>query len=167
MSAGAGPWVWLAVYVAVLLASVPVAPSLARPLEGRAALTAVPVLLGLALLVTAARASAASWREIRVLPWVVIGVLAAATWVTVCKGPVEGIHIVQYGVLSLLAVRPLRGILAGPPAYAVSLSLTMAVSWASETLQSVVPERVYDLRDVMLDGVSGTLGLVVAWQLYR
>jgi VanZ family protein len=85
----------------------------------------------------------------------------------VCKGAVEGIHVVQYGVLSLLAVRALGGVLAAWPAYVASLALTVTVSWASETLQSVTPERVYDLRDVVLDGVSGTLGLVVAWRLDR
>jgi VanZ family protein len=160
--------VWLAIYVVLLLTSVPLAPRLARALEGGVALATVPPLLGLVALATAARASARSWREIRVLPWVVIGALAAAVWATVCKGAVEGIHVVQYGVLSLLAVRALgRALAAWPAAYVASLALTVTVSWASEALQSMTPERVYDLRDVVLDGVSGTLGLVVAWRLDR
>ena len=46
-------------------------------------------------------------------------------------------------------------------ACAAGIVLTLGVSWASELVQAVLPERVYDLRDVMLDGISGTLGVML------
>ena len=142
-------------------------PALARGLEARGLVAVTAVLLALASLALVARASAHSWRSIRMGPWVAIGTLGAATWAIACQKPVEGVHIVQYGGLALLATRALQGALGRVPAYGASLLLTVCVSWTSEMLQAIAPGRVYDLRDVLLDGLSGMLGLMAAWQIER
>ena len=96
-----------------------------------------------------------------------IATLYALVWSWLCHRPVEGIHLAQYGGMSVLALGALRETFSLPAAYGFSALLTVMLSWLNEILQSVLPNRVYDVRDLALDGIAGVLGLAVAWQAER
>jgi len=104
---------------------------------------------------------------LQIAPWLVIGGLYAAVWSSLCQSPVEGIHLAQYGLMGVLTLRALRNTVSLPIAYGGGVLLTLAVSWGNELIQSILPNRVYDLRDVALDGISAILGMMVVWQLER
>jgi len=81
----------------------------------------------------------------------IVGVVAATGGVLAVLGPEERIHLVEYGLLGLLASRQVEPLPV--------LGLLAAVSVADESLQSLLPSRVGDLRDVAVNMGSGLLGL--------
>jgi len=168
---GWSPWTWLVLYVTVVYLSSPFTPAVAEALEasptGRALLTVIPLLAVAALVLLAGRFGDGRRRRVRIGPWLMIVGLYAAVWSGLCERAVEGVHLAQYGLMSLLAVRALRGTAPQAVAYGGGVLLTVAASWGNELIQSMLPNRVYDLRDVALDGLSAVLGVMAVWQLDR
>lgn len=76
----------------------------------------------------------------------------------------KGAHVVEYGVLALLALqawyRSLRG--AWAPAAAIALALTLAVAVADESRQSKLSSRTGAATDVGLDGAGGLAAIAAA-----
>lgn len=167
-----GPaWPWLVAYVSLVLVSTPFTAGLVARFgsspSGRTLLVAAPAVVVAALAALVVRGL--SWTALRatVPAWGVIAGLYLAVWLFFCQRPIEGIHLAQYAVMSCLAVAALRDSLPRRWAYAAAGALVVASSWASELFQSVLPDRVYDLRDVALDGIGGMLGLALVWQSER
>ena len=79
---------------------------------------------------------------------------------TLADVPVERIHLIEYGVLALLAVRATRHHFDGWLAYGVAMSLVFDAGFLDEVIQKFIPDRVYDPRDVMTNAVAGLLGLL-------
>ena len=165
------PWTWLVLYVALVYASSPFTPALVQALKanasGRALLTVVPLLAVVALVPIAVRLGQARRGRVRIVPLLAIVALYAAVWSGLCRGAVEAVHLSQYGLMSILALRALRDMVSVPIAYGGGVLLTVAASWGNELIQSVLPNRVYDLRDVALDGLSALLAVMVVWQVER
>lgn len=164
-------WLWLASYVSAVLVSTPFTASLVARVEtspsGRTALAAAPVVVVGAMAAIVVRGL--SWTALRGTV-AVLGVIAGlylAAWLLLCQRSIEGVHLAQYAVMSCLAFRAFREMLPRRWAYAAAGALTVVVSWANELLQSILPDRVYDLRDVALDGIGGMLGLALVWQSER
>ena len=69
-------------------------------------------------------------------------------------------HIVQYGILGVLwwAALPVGGWRRGIAAAA----LAGGAGWLDEGVQYFLPDRVYDLWDVLLNAVSGVAGVAGA-----
>lgn len=162
-------WVWVLGYVVLVLASTPFTPGLTALFEGsragHALLVAVP-LLAVAAVIAAPAAVASRRRQSRgnVAFWAAIGALYLLVWIILCERAVEGIHLAQYGLLSMLAFRAVHGLVPLPAAYGLSAALAVTVSCMNEVVQGFLPNRVYDLRDIVLDAVAGALGLIVVWQ---
>lgn len=165
------PWTWLVLYVLLVYASSPFTPALARGLEasasGRVVLVVVPLLAVVALVPIAVRLGHGLPGRLSVVSWLAIAGMYAALWIGLCEHAVEGVHLAQYGLMSLLALRALRDIVPLPLAYGGGVLLTIAASWGNELIQSMLPNRVYDLGDVVMDGLSAMLAVVVVWQLER
>jgi hypothetical protein len=74
----------------------------------------------------------------------------------------ERIHLLEYGIASLLAWRALV-----PSSgdrwltYAGAAVLAALIGWGDELVQSVTPGRYYDLRDVKANAVGAGLGALV------
>jgi hypothetical protein len=170
-TAGWRPWVWLAVYVVLVYAGAPFTPALAAALDASAwkqGVVDVLVLAAAAGLVYLVRGF--DWRRraaVRVIPWLVIVGLYAGAWRWLCQQPIEAAHLAQYGLMGALARFALQGTLSPPLAYGGSVLFTAAASWGNELVQSMIPTRVYDVRDVVLDVIAAMLGLTIAWQLER
>lgn len=79
---------------------------------------------------------------------------------TVTRLPEERMHVIQYGLLGWL----ISWSLSDSPMTFCRVLLGVLLGWAiglgDEIIQYFLPNRVYDIRDVILNGVSATLGLL-------
>ncbi len=80
--------------------------------------------------------------------------------------PQERLHLVEYGALALLgraaiaesvAVRALGGRVSSVDVWA--LGAVTAIGWLDEAIQGILPNRIYDLRDVAFNGLAAALAL--------
>jgi hypothetical protein len=80
----------------------------------------------------------------------------------------ERFHLLQYGLVALAfraavvarrAVSPAPGRRAELAAALAAAVLTAATGWVDELIQGALPNRYYDLRDVLLNAGSGALAL--------
>lgn len=83
----------------------------------------------------------------------------------------ERIHLLQYGALGALFYAALlerwpQPRPAGAPRWQrlpalLATALAAAAGWGDEVVQGILPNRVYDLRDVVLNALSGALVVAV------
>lgn len=133
-----------------------------------------------AVLALVAAAGAGAWRSFarlgaRVRIVLAVGVALYATTAWQLRGnAVEAAHVVEYGVLGVLALRALahgaRDALLAPTAALLAAS----VGAIDETLQWLAPSRVGDLRDVGVNAIAASggpallaLGVRPAWARAR
>ncbi|MBZ0114428.1 MAG: VanZ family protein [Thermoanaerobaculia bacterium] len=72
----------------------------------------------------------------------------------------ERIHLLQYGLLAgilLLAFEARRRRTGRGWPMAAAALWTAAIGWGDEGVQAILPNRIYDLRDVALNALSGAL----------
>ena len=73
----------------------------------------------------------------------------------------ERIHFIEYGAVAALAFEALRERwrMAGAawPAAGVAALFTAGAGWVDEGIQALMPNRVYDLRDVGFNALAGAL----------
>jgi len=74
---------------------------------------------------------------------------------------VEKIHFVEYGILALLLYWALRSHVKSFLIYPLSLVIIFFIGWGDEGIQYLLPDRYYDLRDVILNALAGGLILVL------
>ena len=75
------------------------------------------------------------------------------------KRPVERVHFSEYGVLTFLLFRLLRHRDSSRRTYGWTLVGVCLIGFLDEALQGLLPNRVYDPRDLWFNGVAGILGL--------
>ncbi len=163
-----GRWYgWLAVaWVAAIYSTLYVARPAAEFLRERDLLRltvwAVLALLGVAVLAWAVR------RRFRPPQFAVLAIAAAAYLYAIRSvSPVEvKLHFAQYGVLGGLLYQAFRaggGRLA--PIWAVLV--TAACGWLDEGIQYLLPNRFYDLMDVVINALAGAMAVTMLWSLDR
>lgn len=75
--------------------------------------------------------------------------------------PEERIHFIEYGMLSLFFFRAFSfDIRKKWLNYALTLSAVSLVGYLDEVVQYILPNRVYDIRDVGLNSLAGFLMLI-------
>jgi len=77
------------------------------------------------------------------------------------KIPIERIHLLEYGLLAMLAKRAADYRMGSALAYIFSAFLVADIGLGDELIQWVLPDRYFDWRDVMTNAVSGVLGLAL------
>ena len=75
--------------------------------------------------------------------------------------PAERLHLVQYGLMSFLLLRALRLEVSGNGAYLGAFALTAFFGIGDEVIQWILPHRFFQIEDVLLNTISGGLGLLV------
>ena len=95
----------------------------------------------------------------------IIGMYILGMWFL--KIPEEKIHFVEYGFLGFLIYQALRLDCSDPLAYGGAFILTSLLGWADEGIQYLLPNRYYQLKDVILNSMSGGLGLILTYILRR
>lgn len=123
------------------------------------------------ILCAAAVAGALVRRRAPLLAWLLVA-LAGAIYAAIALAmevPQERLHLVEYGALALLirtaiaesaAVRQLGNRVSNVGVWA--LGLATAVGWLDEAVQGVLPNRMYDLRDVAFNALAAALALCAA-----
>lgn len=123
------------------------------------------------ILCAAAVAGALVRRRAPLLAWLVVA-LAGALYAAIALAmevPQERLHLVEYGALALLirmaiaesaAVRQLGNRVSNVDVWA--LGIATAIGWLDEGVQGILPNRMYDLRDVAFNALAAALALCAA-----
>jgi hypothetical protein len=168
-------WSVLALYVVVLYGLLPLGPTI-----GLGAIRTAPGawLLGPGLGIISAAAGvvllALMWRR-GAPPWAFAALVLAAIGYAVVFSSLRALrlertHLVQYGIAALLAWRAVAQHVHGAfAAYAAAALIGTAIGWGDELVQGLLPNRVYDLRDVAMNAAGSVLGVIVlaAWRAGR
>ncbi len=164
-------WLAVALWVAVIYGTVPFVRKLREAFAQRwppeLIVVAVMALIGLA----AAAAVVAILRGPRRFRGADVLWLAAVTGALVIWSgslmdrPEEAVHFVQYGILGVLLHRALRTRIDDPSVFVAAALIGTLVGTCDEILQWLVPERFFDLRDVVLNGGASALIQVALWRL--
>ncbi len=81
--------------------------------------------------------------------------------------PEEKIHFIEYGVLAFLSYKAIHLDLQKPLAYGAAFLLTSVLGWVDEGIQYLLPNRYYQIEDVILNCISGILGLLLVFIFTR
>lgn len=73
--------------------------------------------------------------------------------------PEERLHFLQYGLMAILARRAVAPRLMGWAQYLAAVAIAAAAGWGDELVQAVLPGRVYDLRDVLINASAAVLAM--------
>jgi len=96
-----------------------------------------------------------------------LSILLYAIGFLILEYPEERIHFIEYGMLAFLIFRALiidtRVLLA----YTSAFILTSLIGWGDEGIQYLLPNRYYQLNDVLLNSVGGALGLFLTYIFAR
>jgi VanZ family protein len=85
----------------------------------------------------------------------------------VLQYPEEKIHLIEYGFLAYLVIKAIRVDVSKPIAYGYAFILVSVIGWIDEGIQYLLPNRYYQIEDVILNSVSGALGLFLVFILNR
>ena len=98
-------------------------------------------------------------KDIRNFVWLAILAFAYAWGLSRLKLPIERIHFIEYGLLSIFVFRALRHNIRDKSIYLWSGISVFCLGFLDEGIQYVLPNRVYETRDVIVNGIAGVLGL--------
>jgi len=153
----------LFVYIFLIYVSLPVAPGLWRRFTSYtgnfADYFAAITLAAFGLFVIFYLAS--NRKGIRSFIWLVILASAYAIGLSRLKLPIERIHFIEYSLLSILLFRVLRHNIRDKSIYIWTALAVFCLGLLDEGIQHVLPNRVYNTRDVIVNGVAGILGLLL------
>lgn len=76
------------------------------------------------------------------------------------KIPQEKIHFIEYGLLAYFVYRALKVDKSSLQTYFFTFLITGALGWIDEGIQKLLPNRVYDIRDVVMNAFSGLLAVL-------
>jgi hypothetical protein len=172
----ASPRAVLTAYLLVMFATLPLLPplvTLVRNRLGTGALSGVLyALLAVFLLPPLWRLAAPPrprppWPH---LSFFLLVVLSAVVLGTLVSSPIGRVHLVEYGLLAVLILRALPR-KPGVVPFFTAFAAAAAVGLADETVQHVLPNRVFDWYDVGLNCAAALLGLLAAawwaWTSHR
>jgi CubicO group peptidase (beta-lactamase class C family) len=160
-------WFWVAVVMVAIYSSLGPSQMLAEWLRERNLLR---VSVGAAMLLAGAflawrwAKTRPGWREIGVA----VGVAFAYLWALARVGvpPAERTHLIEYAVVAAfiyqaLVERRLNGRRVPAPD-ALAVTATALLGWLDEGIQSLLPNRVYDIRDVFFNFLAGVMFMFAA-----
>lgn len=163
-------WIAAAVLQAAIFLSLSLGDNVVRFLRGNNLLRStvlmalVGALVGVGVLLRRARVG---------LPTMVIGAILALVYAILLvriERPEERLHLVQYGSVTALVFAAVRARFLPRRrlgmAFLVAAVLGSALGWLDEGVQYLLPDRVYELRDVLLNVEAAVLAAVSSWLLF-
>jgi len=109
-----------------------------------------------------------SVRRKSTLSLLIIAIVAYVFGFIALKIPEEKIHFIEYGFLAYFVFRAISFDLKEEPfVYFLSLLLVSLIGWGDEGLQHILPNRYYQIQDVLLNSISGALGLYLTYIFRR
>lgn len=95
------------------------------------------------------------------LSWLIIA-LVYAYMIIILPYPAERVHYLMYGLLAILVYRAFSlDIKKERDLYIWTTILVFFLGWIDEGIQWLLPDRVYEFRDVMMNFSSGVLGQAI------
>lgn len=152
-------WLYVCLFTGVIFAFIPVARSLQALVAGTA--VGRPLFLAIVVVIAAfAVAGVLRYLHRRRAPpsrYVWLAVVVAAFgyygW-QLRESPEEAVHFVLYGGLGALLFRALAHRVQDVSIYPAAIALGALVGTIDETVQWLLPTRVWDIRDIFLNAVS-------------
>ena len=88
-----------------------------------------------------------------------------------CKFTAERFHLAEYGLLVILVYRCLKLRMKTPWIYPAILLFSFSVGLLDEIIQGILPNRVYEFRDVVINWASSLLPMAlvagITWKRQR
>ena len=156
-------WLWTAFVLLTIYATLGLVHSLAGFLRAEGLLAGF-FIAGLVLVVAAIAVHGLRTRPGRLEIAVFLGVAAVYVLVFVRMSlPEERTHLVEYGVVGLLVhaaltERKSRGARVYAPAW-LAIALTSVLGAVDESIQSLLPSRVFDPRDIGFNALAGVMAV--------
>jgi hypothetical protein len=165
-------WFYGLAVVVAIYSTLGLAGTLAAVLRERNLLDA-SFAAGFLLVAAAIVGSALKRRPGRREIWVALGVTAVYGMVVVRMGigPEERTHLFEYGLVAVLIHQALTERVRNGRRVPIPAVLTVAVTallgWLDEGIQALLPNRVYDLRDVGVNALAGLMAISARLALAR
>ena len=159
-------WGQALLYIAFVYSTIPLMPqvwgTLVYHTQGAVRYLGIAVVVGLGIaLVLKVRPDPTGRRWQTYTALLAVGLAYAYMLNRFALFPAERLHLVEYGLVGYLLHRALSLDLPATKAYIVALLLSALVGTGDELIQWISPERVFEVKDVQLNIVSGGLGLLV------
>ena len=154
-------WAIVIAYVALLYSSLGFTRHLVNALQGKELLQIASVSV---FLFSLGCVALIRWRKIRPYQKIIRLALVFILIVggIILKLPEERMHLVQYGILGgLVSWAFWAGKQKTVLKYSLSCALVWLIGYGDELIQYFLPSRVYDVKDVLLNGFSGMVGLLL------
>lgn len=84
-----------------------------------------------------------------------------------CRFPAERLHLIEYGLLAFLSYRAFRFDFSNAYSYGLALLFSSVFGCIDEGIQYVLPNRNFEVRDVLTNIFASALGLLVTAVLVR
>lgn len=84
-----------------------------------------------------------------------------------CQLPAERLHLVEYGLLAYLLYRAFRMNFPKAGAYALGFLFASGFGFLDEAIQYILPNRVFEMRDVVTNVLAAGVGLLAVAVLLR
>lgn len=160
-------WLWALAVVAAIYSTLGLAGRLVAVLGGER-LLALAFGLSFLLAIVAVVGISVRRRPGRAEVWMGLAIVAVYVMVVVRMGvpPAERTHLFEYGIVGVLIYEALierrnNGGRVPMPALIAILATTL-VGWGDEGIQAVLPNRVYDLRDVGVNALAGFMAVMAS-----
>lgn len=158
-------WGWIVAYTSLIYATIPFARSwlnFLREVLGSSFSLWVNVFLALfgVILVTFLGTTRALSRN-QWITLIAIG-LALSLFVSEMEIPEERIHLLEYAGLGYLLVWAFRSRYQNILLYHRALGLVFLIGIGDELIQGALPNRFFDLRDILFNTLGGAIGIVMA-----
>jgi hypothetical protein len=165
-------WFYALLVVVAIYSTLGLAGTLAEVLRQRNLLD-VSFVVGFLLVVAAIVGSVLRRRPGRREIWVALGVTAVYGMVVVRMGisPMERTHLFEYGLVAVLIYQALTERVRNgghvPIPAVFTIVVTALLGWFDEGIQALLPNRVYDLRDVGVNALAGLMAISASVALAR
>jgi hypothetical protein len=165
------PWLAVALWIGLIFVSIPLVRNLREEIikiiPARAIGYAVMVVV--VIVVAAALAHLKRSRAqvgVSDVAWL-SGVSIVVIWWTwrLMGAPEEAVHFLEYGVLGILLYRALDHRVADWTVFVAATLAGTVVGTVDEIVQWLVPNRIFDFRDIVLNSGAVALSQVVTWRM--
>ena len=145
-------WLWALALTAAIYVTLGLAGKLAQFLRDRNMLDSIYV-FGFFLAVIAIIGSGLKLRLKQREIWVALGVVAVYGMVSVrlFLSPEERTHLFEYGIVATLVHQAL-----------LAIAITALIGWFDEGIQFLLPNRIYDIRDVGFNALAGLMAVLAS-----
>ena len=154
------PWIIVSVYVIFIYATLGYVRCLSDALRARGILGSVTLaILFLLCGMVITRLRRLSSLHSRMLIVLLLGISVLSS--LFLPFPEERLHVIEYSILGWLLGRALARSGKWPAWWWGGVLLVWLIGYGDEMIQWFLPNRVFDVRDILLNGIAGMVGLMI------